>query len=405
MNIPENQPDSAEDILILADCHIRKRTWSNFAKISDDAYHALTTILQTVDPLPEVLLIAGDWFDTDRPSTTDILKSAEFFSHFRTVLYIAGNHDRHCGEIFEALQETSKKVKGTTTFVDISKHNYVFTVRGCTTIFAGLPYIHDSKQFIEEYTQKVLAAKNNYPDANLTMVVHTNFEHLLGFEGAFHINLDQVKDIAADYPVTVIAGHVHTRDTSKYSDGSRTYVHSPGSLYPSTFADAVKEDKPAVSVYSCDDGDLASFAVPVRSYADITFSTYEELDKALHDIAANADKQGYPLPSLVRLHITADMMNSSITVPADIADKVVLQITTSTTEAQDVIINMAEGYSMAEAAREVLSAYGEDAEQLSEYAEALLESADPLDTLEEWLDFWGVMRTHATKGKKNVKAD
>lgn len=406
MTTPEKMANIPDSVLILADCHIRKRTWSNFAKISDDAYVALSTIIQEINPLPETLLIAGDWFDTDRPSTTDILKSAEFFANFRTVLYIAGNHDRRCGEVFTALQETSKNLTGSTAFIDISQTPYISTVRGHTIVFAGLPYIHDQEQFIAAYTEKVLAIKNDYPDAELTLVIHASYKHLLGFEGAYHIDLEQTKNIASDYPVTVIVGHVHVRDTRKYADNDRAYVHSPGSLYPSTFAQALDRNSvPTASVYHLADGDITDEEIPVRAYADLNFVDYADLETKLYEIVNHARQMEYKLPSLVRLHVTADMMNSAISVPADIADDIVLHITTATTDEPEAEVTITEGYSMVEAVKEALAAYGEDAEQLSEYAEALLTSDDALGTIEEWLEFWGVMRTYVTKGVKNVKTD
>lgn len=410
MTQPVKNTKPVGSILFMADCHIRKRTWSNFAKVSDDAYFALTKIQQQIPTLPSTLLIGGDWFDTDRPSTTDILKSAEFFANFSRVLYIPGNHDRHCGEIFSALQETSKHLTESTEFIDVSKQRFVDPHKGAWVI-AGLPYIHDQEQFIAAVTELVLDVKNEYPNSRLYLVLHANFKHLLGFEGAYHISNEQIKDIAGNYPVSVLVGHVHTRDLSFYGlripeQNDAAWVHSPGSLYPSDFRQAVNPEAiPSVTVLKMGIGDLIDYPVPVRAYRELTFTDYDSLETELKNIAKFTTEEQYPLPAMVRLHVPADMLNSSISVPAELADKIILQITTAGVNEQELEVNAAEGYSMIEATKEALAAYGEDAEQLSEYAEALLTSEDVLGTIDEWLEFWGVMRTYVTKGIKNVKTD
>jgi hypothetical protein len=152
-------------------------------------------------------------------------------------------------------------------------------------------------------------------------------------------------------------------------------------------------------------GDLISYSVPVRAYRELDFTDYASLETELENIAKFTTEEQYPLPAMVRLHVPADMLNSSITVPAELADKIILQITTANTDEPEAEVTITEGYSMVEAVKEALAAYGEDAEQLSEYAEALLTSDDALGTIEEWLEFWGVMRTYVTKGIKNVKTD
>lgn len=66
--------------LFMADAHIKSRTWTNNMQLYADAYTALLKVarhIRAMENPPKTLLIAGDWFDSNKPTSTDLMKSID----------------------------------------------------------------------------------------------------------------------------------------------------------------------------------------------------------------------------------------------------------------------------------------------------------------------------------------
>ena len=97
-----------ETFLFMADAHIKSRTWTNYMGLQGDSYAALDKISQKLTKQEQninTLVIGGDWFDSNHPSSTDINQSFQFLRQFRSVFFIRGNHDSVQPSYLSALPE------------------------------------------------------------------------------------------------------------------------------------------------------------------------------------------------------------------------------------------------------------------------------------------------------------
>ena len=88
----------------MADAHIKCRTWTNYMGLQGDAYAALDLVNEKLEGI-DTLVIGGDWFDSNHPSSTDINQSFQFLRHFKSVFFIRGNHDNVQPSYLSALSE------------------------------------------------------------------------------------------------------------------------------------------------------------------------------------------------------------------------------------------------------------------------------------------------------------
>ena len=81
-----------ETFLFMADGHVRGRTWTNSMVLQGDAYAALGRLAE-LSAYTGTIVIGGDWFDSNRPSSRDVDVTVACLSRFARAYYIKGNHD------------------------------------------------------------------------------------------------------------------------------------------------------------------------------------------------------------------------------------------------------------------------------------------------------------------------
>ena len=358
--------------LFMADAHIKSRTWTNNMQLYADAYTALlklTKHVQTMKNPPKTLLIAGDWFDSNKPTSTDLMKSIDFLSLFEQVIYITGNHDTIEPSFLQVAQYMQDTV---VTQIGCS---YITTPEGIH--IAGIQWTQNSKvleERLQEIHESVPAGEPMY------LLMHQAFKHLLNFEGSYSIAADVIERIFAGRVVRVLVGDIHTRHTLELEGGG--YIHSPGSLYPTSFD---KTSEPyAASLIDLDTGAIEDIDCKVREYYTYEYKNETEL-KELVTVASEERRADFLQP-FIRVTVPKDSevkilqsQHPGVVVQTTSVDE---QTTTNTPE-----LNRQNLYTLQEA---ITAEAGEGI--LSELAVALLNTDDPLQEIENWLNYWEVER-------------
>lgn len=373
-----------EKILFMADCHIRSRTWTNFMQLQGDAYCALQKVSDQLSSLkspPKVLVVGGDWFDGNRPSSWDVRETFRFLSQFELVLFVNGNHDKVEPSFLEILQGLGC----TNVRVENLQNQSSRVIRFDNRFFiAGLNWMENADQLKAAIREIAVEYKSLGTDQPLYLVLHTSFQHLLGYEGSYKLTIHDVEEIFGDSQVRVLVGDIHTRDLTHISDMNGSYVHSPGSLYPRSF-DKVNEEY-AVSLINTGTGEIKDLDCRVRLYYRYDYKSRDELDQLVE--IAKQESKDLPLPPFIRVVVPK---YSEVKILQTDYDDVVIQVVTEDSEDQEEITSrqLQEQYTLAQAVAEEAN---ED-DDIRDLAVALIAADDPLAEIEGWLKFWNVVRS------------
>ena len=385
-------------VLFTADCHIKRRTWNNSALLQGDSSEAFRQMLMNSDPYElETLLIGGDLFDSNRPSSADLL-DVKFYLKYKieTVLYIRGNHDSVKPSFIRALEEDDDAFK---IHVDeVSSHwietpDYIHSLRLLydsdtnPVYIAGIPYMSSTEE-LKAYIECMVRSWRAIPNkGTLYLMLHTAFEHLLGFDGAYQLTVEDIYNICGEDRVNILVGHIHTRNTTVYNEAG-AYIHSPGALYPLSFPDMGTQH--FATVIDLVTGELHAIPCDVRKYVSINLRDIPEgvtLESWL-------DNNGFApvddsLPTFVRVNIHDTVTGSFQGINND---KYITQAVSCVALSQDAVVYDRD-YTFQEAVAEELAAE-KDHEMLVEMADALLIADDPVGMLDDWTNQWGVRKAN-----------
>lgn len=367
--------------LFTADNHIKSRTWTNSMLLHSDAYAALGAasgwLTDKYQDSIQTLVIGGDWFDTDRPTSEDVLQSVEFLKRFHTVYYIRGNHDKKDPSFLELMKYMPDvdlvNLEGTT----------VFLTEDMQTAVTGINYTDSA----DELKSKIQICHDQAKSQNvetLYLVLHTSFKHLLNF-GTSKLEIQDIEALFPDMVVRVLVGDVHTRDTVNICECNGSYIHSPGATYP-TSIDKTSEE-PAMSVIPVTGTQIEDVPCQVRMYWRIEYIDRSDLDSTV-DAAMDAQVEGF-LPPFIRVLLPEGKELKLL--QSDYPD-VVVQVTKMSAagvETSEIRTRTEhESYTLKQAVSDEAS---EDAD-LCDLAVALLEADDPVAEISRWLEFWKVER-------------
>lgn len=147
--------------LFTADCHIKRRTWTNSTLLQGDASKAFAKFVHEgsmIGPGSRDLIIGGDLFDNNRPSSQDVLDVANVTTSMHRTFYIRGNHDNVNPSYLEALNEPDDEYGfGQIHLLDSSKEGsegqetwYAGFHRLANNAYvAGISWMPSDSQFIE----------------------------------------------------------------------------------------------------------------------------------------------------------------------------------------------------------------------------------------------------------------
>jgi DNA repair exonuclease SbcCD nuclease subunit len=194
-------------IYATADLHLERFIWAHRWDLDGDAFLALDSLAELIlshrgDETS--LILAGDVFDKRRIDGITLEKFAQFVDKLYdknvTVYFIQGDHDRNSTPLAET--------------------------PGCVSLNEKLTVIDDLLVYGLDWRPRaeLQAALKNVPPCDL-LVLHTAFQHLLPWEGAYDITLE---DIPA-HVRNIFVGDVHLTDKTPFrGDG---FCVSPGALH------------------------------------------------------------------------------------------------------------------------------------------------------------------------------
>lgn len=361
------------EFLFMADAHIRSRTWTNSMQLGGDAYAALEKIPDELDRMVSYppalrLVVGGDWFDSNRPSAEDLLRTRQFMRRFKYVGYIRGNHDSCSPSFLSSIFDDGDPWIG----------DGLTRVPGAWQL-VGLDWNASADKVREDIAGMLSTADSRLP---LYLVLHASFKHLLGFDGAYQLDAEWIKDTFKDRCVRVLVGDIHTRHTLELPhDG---WIHSPGSLYPRSW-DKVQEPC-CVSLIDPDTGGIRDVPCDVRRYVQLEYAGQPELIKELQRMSE--EHEDGMLDTFVRVVVP----EGAPPLPRTSVPHVQLQSVSAIDDNEEAPGEtpqaVADDRSLLQA---VVEECGDDRD-LADMASALVASDDPLKEIEQWLEYWKVER-------------
>ena len=386
-----------DKFLFLADFHVKARTWTNNTQIRGDSYAAMQKIGDYAETNQlDTLVIGGDFFDSNRPTPEDLVQTVDFLSRFKQVYYIRGNHDS-CDPSY---LESVSRILGTKNFVTLLNSQLIHL--GYGSYLAGISWMPSKEEYKHNVWQLLTYFRDEYPGKTLYLVLHTSFQHLLSFEGAYTFDLTDVAKWCKDINVVLLVGDIHIRDTRYFAayDGAEDPVnvgeclfHSPGSVYPLQFNDADNAKYVTVVNLSPDSGDkrdhISGVPVEVRKYASFRYSGDVDMLKSWltnFNKGYYQDWSGY-LPAYIRIVLDAGVEPPRI-IPFDYPNLVIqIQMEMDEFDPGHAIDSADGSYTLEQAINDEFPD-----PDVAEIANRLVASADPADDLRKYLELWQVER-------------
>ena len=368
-------------LVVLADTHIKSRTWSNTTQISGDSIEALKKIKNyTASRKLDTLLLLGDIFDTVAPKSSDVYALLELLrDSFKTVYYIRGNHDHNYPSYIQCVPPdytNLKVIELTSEPVQLEEGVYL----------KGISWMPSSVQYVEEVKHAITDFFAQHPDDILYLALHLSFQHLLAFDGSWQLNIEMIKEMAGHHKLRILVGHIHTRDTTFWDVGC--YVHSPGATYPLSFD---KTPEPCYgSLINVKSGNISSIDCNVRKY--LKLDVRDKAGITTDFIRQAARVVGHPddyLPTYIRVITTPDTLFQIVNDDPNYIFQVIVE-GEDLEEAYHLEDDSSTNMTLLDALHIALQPYND--QDIVDMADELAASDDPKATIEEWFKQWGVQR-------------
>ena len=383
-----------DKFLFLADFHVKARTWTNNTQIRGDSYAAMQKIGDYAETNQlDTLVIGGDFFDSNRPTPEDLVQTVDFLSRFKQVYYIRGNHDS-CDPSY---LESVSRILGTKNFVTLLNSQLIHL--GYGSYLTGISWMPSKEEYRKTVQDLLQYFRENHPGKTLYLVLHTSFQHLLSFEGAYTFDQHEVNKWCSGIKVVLLVGDVHVRDTTesgtytnKLEELGHTTFHSPGSVYPLQFNDADNAKYVTVIDLSPSISDnrerISGVPVEVRKYASFRYSGDVDMLKGWLD-SMSKEKQETPglLPTYARAIVDTGTEVPRINM-SDYPDLVIqIQLEADEFDAGHAVDTADGAYTLEQAINDEFPD-----PDVAEIANRLVASADPADDLRKYLELWQVER-------------
>jgi DNA repair exonuclease SbcCD nuclease subunit len=204
----------------IGDLHLRYRVWQSQFELVKDTYRALDSLAENLVKTANkqkaerrIVILAGDVFDkteTDPMSLNAYFGFTDFLDQNNFEIYaITGNHDKPLE--YAALCRLDGITK------DLSKE--VLEIPSMGLQIRGLPYAPGP-----EIKRLLNGVHEN------AVVIHQAFKHLLGFEGAYDLTLEDIPENIE----LVMVGDIHVKDMTTY--GQKGLCLSSGPLHACNLA-------------------------------------------------------------------------------------------------------------------------------------------------------------------------
>lgn len=368
-------------VAALADLHIKRRAWNNWAALQGDKHRALAEAGDFLSALssmrrktgrpPVQTVLAGDIFDATTAAPCDVHAVAEFCKKTGEVCYILGNHDPVTPSYMESIQGTVHLDK--TTPISLSG----------SSVF-GVDHTSSAYELLNSLDTVYESWNRHYSDTRLVVVLHQACQHLLGLEGQYQCTERDILEHLGPDPIVVV-GHVHKFDCRPLS-GQSGLVLSPGTLFVDTWQGA--ELPHCLVIFDGVTGCCETFPIIVRQYKTVSVTSLKQAGDALQEAVARRDPD--LLPPAIRLVLPDDLhIPDGFSFP----EELVVQIVQENSAEEQRVIAAPEKTSILQAVLDDLRSNftGDDAQLLSDLealATELLASPDALDCLYRHLKTW-----------------
>ena len=378
---------SENTFLFTADVHMKRRTWTNSTLLQGDATAAFSKVCRDCSVMAAGgIIIGGDLFDSNRPTSQDLIDTIDIIKgNFNHCYYISGNHDSVQPAYLEAFRDCSDMPELELVDLDSQTHPQYYTGAYRYTL-AGVRWLASASELYQRIKEIVDNWKEwRTEEDKLYIVLHNTFQHLLGFDGAYDLTIDMIKDLCGEEKIYFLVGHIHTRDTTVYNSAG-AYIHSPGSLYPLS---ADKMGEPCFgSMIDLNNSQIQDIPSNVRRYETININDIpaDNIIEAL-DTAGLKPEHVWSLPTFIRL-VVPENYDQPILIPEtkDYVFKIDRQL--AHTEAA---VARQSSYSIQQAIKDEL-ADSANRDMAMDMAEEILASDDPMATIEKWFEFWQVKK-------------
>ena len=239
-------------LYLSADLHLTKYVWKQRKTLKGDSYRAFMRMAQQIiaDPVdePKTVILAGDVVDT---RTLDGCTLAALDAGIVLlleagvgVLFTQGNHDINATPHLNTLGA-------------VHLNNKLHTCRDGHVVY-GLDY---------RPREELHQALQTVPECDM-LVMHGAMEHLLGFEGAYDLTLQDLPTAAR----STLVGDVHITSKKEWNGG---FVYSPGALHPCNISEGNEH-----GYYRKPYGAEAEFVtIPTRQIHRVVIQTANDLEQ------------------------------------------------------------------------------------------------------------------------------
>ena len=218
---------------IISDLHLGKRNYG-IIELENDFYTQYhKNIQELIKNKVNTVIIAGDIFDTPKPSALAISQFQEGIRQLNqkniNVLNIIGNH---------TMLQTPHHVPADELFTNefdyqLLNENNKYIQDDIAIV--GLPYHNNNK--LPELKEKIHKLAKEIKNYRLKiLVLHQEFQEYCGFSGAKL----SIHDIPVQEFDIIICGHIHERK-STLIDGTKTFYIQPGSIERLNSSEALNE--------------------------------------------------------------------------------------------------------------------------------------------------------------------
>ena len=215
-------------LAIWSDCHIGRRQYrtdeNNINKYEQEGYRVANEYADVmIKENPDLIICAGDVFDTPNPSVLAMNKYAKVQMKFDRAgiptMDILGNHD------FSFPNRKSK-----CSAAEMAHHTYfadyeIKTVEIDGILFVMMPYIYDTDANIEAYLKQTETIASESSCSKKILVTHGVTEKY--YKDSLISDKIMLSDKLVELFNLVVIGHIHTPFAYKQKE---TLVISPGSL-------------------------------------------------------------------------------------------------------------------------------------------------------------------------------
>lgn len=250
---------------IISDLHL------GYSRFEEDSYSQAERMLEDAAQKTDIIIVAGDVFDSRIPKLEAIKRAVEIFKNSKVdVIAIHGNHERRT----KGFENPLGILASAGVIKYLHSASYEFEKNGEKISIFGVGSIPE--EYAEEEIKKAVGKLEGSSDAKKILVIHQNVVELVNQEG---VSIDFLNELPFDL---IVNGHIHKKHIKL--DGKLVV---PGSTVITQLKKEEMEPK-GYYIYYTDSKKSEFVEIPTRKffYEELEFSKSSE-----KDIMENIDKK------------------------------------------------------------------------------------------------------------------